>query len=77
MDVVSRSSEFLWTLTFCTLLLAGLGVRFWLASRQVRHVAAHRHQVPSPFDRSITLDAHQKAADYTVAKLRLGLLDTA
>lgn len=77
MDVVSRSSEFLWTLTFCTLLLAGLGVRFWLASRQVRHVAAHRQQVPSPFDRSISLDAHQKAADYTVSKLRLGLLDTA
>jgi len=77
MDVVSRSSEILWTLSFCTLLLAGLGVRFWLASRQVRHVAAHRQQVPSPFDRSISLDAHQKAADYTVAKLRLGLLDTA
>ena len=77
MDDVLQTQEWLWTLAFCALLLAGLVTRFWLATRQVRHVARHRHEVPAPFQGTISLDAHQKAADYTVAKLRLGLIDTA
>ncbi|MCU0932003.1 MAG: M48 family metallopeptidase [Serpentinimonas sp.] len=67
----------LWTWTFCALLLAHLGTRFWLASRQIRHVATHRHAVPAPFESTIGLAAHQKAADYTIAKTRLGLLAAA
>jgi STE24 endopeptidase len=43
----------------------------------MRHVAQHRHQVPAPFDATIDIAAHQKAADYTLAKTRFGLLDTA
>lgn len=65
------------TFAFAAFLLAGLGVKFWLASRQVRHVAAHRSAVPQAFADKISLAAHQKAADYTVAKARLGLLETA
>jgi STE24 endopeptidase len=52
-------------------------VKFWLASRQVRHVAQHRDAVPAPFAGTVSLSAHQKAADYTIAKARVGLLETA
>ena len=58
-------------------MMAGLVTRFWLASRQIRHVAGHRLAVPAPFSGTITLAAHQKAADYTIAKSRFGLLETA
>ena len=65
------------TLAFALALLTGLGLKFWLASRQVRHVARHRQEVPAAFAGTITLAAHQKAADYTVAKTRFGLLELA
>lgn len=65
------------TMAFALALVAGLAVKFWLASRQVRHVARHRHAVPAAFEQAITLAAHQKAADYTVAKTRFGLLEMA
>ena len=65
------------TALFCALLGLGLLTRFALASRQIRHVARHRDQVPAPFDATIALDAHRKAADYTIAKTRFGLLSTA
>lgn len=61
------------TLIFISLLLASTLIRLWLAGRHVRHVQEHRLQVPAAFSPSITLDAHQKAADYTVAKSKLGL----
>ncbi len=62
------------SLVFCAVLLASLAVKFWLAGRQMRHVHQHRHAVPAPFDATIALDAHQRAADYTIAKLRFGLV---
>jgi STE24 endopeptidase len=65
------------TLVFAAFLLAGLAVRFWLSTRQMRHVAAHRDAVPPPFAQTISLAAHQRAADYTIARGRFGLLETA
>lgn len=65
------------TLLFAAALLASLMVKFWLSTRQMRHVAAHRNAVPAAFAQTITLAAHQKAADYTLAKGRFGLLSTA
>jgi len=62
------------SLAFAVALAASLLVKFWLASRQVRHVAAHRGRVPAAFAGSVTLAAHQKAADYTIARSRFGLL---
>lgn len=67
----------LWTAIFCALLVGTLLTRLWLASRHIRHVAQHRAAVPAPFDTTIDLAAHHKAADYTIAKTRFGLLDTA
>jgi STE24 endopeptidase len=71
------SPSILFTSLFAIALVASLLTKFWLASRQVRHVAQHREKVPEVFSQSISLDAHQKAADYTVAKARLGMLETA
>lgn len=65
------------TLLFALALVASLSVKLYLATRQMRHVAAHRDAVPAPFHASVTLAAHQKAADYTLAKGRFGLLSMA
>ena len=65
------------TLVFAAALLASLCIKFWLATRQMRHVAAHRGAVPAAFAATITLAAHQRAADYTLAKSRFGLLTMA
>jgi STE24 endopeptidase len=65
------------TLLFAAALVASLALEFWLATRQMRHVARHRNAVPAPFDATIPLAAHQRAADYTLAKGRFGLLTTA
>ncbi len=50
-------------------------LRAWLISRQVRHVAQHRPAVPAAFAHRISLAAHQKAADYTLAKAKVSLID--
>ena len=65
------------TLAFAAVLMASLLLKFWLASRQMRHVAAHRNAVPQAFADRITLQAHQKAAAYTIAQARLGILELA
>ena len=71
------SPSLLLTLAFAAALSLGLALKFWLASRQIRHVARHRSTVPPAFAERIPLAAHQKAADYTIAKGRLGLLEMA
>jgi STE24 endopeptidase len=53
-----------------------LSVRLWLARRQVAHVSAHRDAVPAAFAHDIGLAAHHKAADYTVAKQRMGVVES-
>lgn len=65
------------TSCFIAALLVSLALKFWLATRQMRHVALHRNEVPAAFAATIPLAAHQKAADYTLAKGRFGLLGTA
>ena len=65
------------SITLATLLVANLLTKLWLTSRQVRHVAQHRNAVPVAFAHTITLASHQKAADYTLEKARVGLIDLA
>jgi STE24 endopeptidase len=69
------TASLLFTALFCALLVVGLIARMVLASRQIRHVARHRDTVPAAFSDTISLPAHQKAADYTIAKSRFGLLE--
>jgi len=65
---------------FSTLFLAAVAltllVKLALMLRQIRHVQSRRDAVPAPFAESISLDAHRKAADYTAARMRLGVVDT-
>ena len=63
------------TLTFIALLILTTLIRLWLGSRQIRHVQANRAQVPTAFADNISLEAHQKAADYSSAKTRLVLVE--
>jgi STE24 endopeptidase len=60
---------------FVAALVLTTGVRLWLATRHRAHVAAHRGEVPVAFREAIPLEAHQKAADYTVARAGLGRTD--
>ncbi|MES2743133.1 MAG: M48 family metallopeptidase [Pseudomonadota bacterium] len=62
------------SILFVSFLVLTLLVRFWLATRHIRHVLAKRAAVPAEFAEKIPLAAHQKAADYTVAKTKFGLL---
>ncbi|HEY3048018.1 MAG TPA: M48 family metallopeptidase [Polaromonas sp.] len=73
----SLDYSLVFTLVFAAVLVLGLLAKFYLASRQIRHVAQHRNQVPAAFAATISLEAHQKAADYTVTKTRFGMLETA
>ncbi len=65
------------TLTFVFISLLALTVitRLWLGARQIAHVQKNRIQVPAAFSENITLEAHQKAADYSTAKTKLGLTE--
>jgi len=65
--------------TFTAVFIAALalttGLRLWLARRHIRHIASCRDRVPADFSGHIELAAHQKAADYSTAKTRLGMID--
>ncbi len=65
------------SLAFALAVAAWLAVQLWLATRQMRHVAHHRAAVPARFASNVSLQSHQKAADYTLVKGRFGLLQMA
>jgi STE24 endopeptidase len=62
------------TLFFACFVLASLLTRLWLDHRQARYVARHRDAVPEAFAKDVTALSHQRAADYTLDKLRFGLV---
>jgi len=64
------------TLLFLVALAAETVVRLWLASRQIDAVRAHRDRVPELFADQIPLKDQQRAADYTMARVRLGRYST-
>lgn len=63
------------SILFVFALMANATVRLWLAIRQIRHVAGHRDAVPAAFEGQISLVSHQRAADYTIAKVRFQLVN--
>jgi STE24 endopeptidase len=63
------------TLLFGTALLTATVAQWWLSVRQVRSVVTHREQVPAPFAAVISIEDHRKAADYTVARERVGTVE--
>jgi STE24 endopeptidase len=73
----SQHAPLAMALGFAACLVASMTLKFWLAARQVRYVAQHRGTVPAAFASRISLADHQKAADYTIAQVRLGMLEAA
>jgi len=72
---MSFTSTFILSFTFASLLITTTLIRTWLGRRHIFYVNMHRNQVPTAFSDSITLDAHQKAADYTSAKTKLAIIE--
>ncbi|WP_338847427.1 M48 family metallopeptidase [Massilia sp. W12] len=68
----SHSDTF--TIVFLCFLFLTLGLKLWINSRHIRHILRHRGQTPPEFAHKISLEAHQKAAAYTIAKTKLGLI---
>ena len=64
------------TQIFLYVLVITYSIRMWLGMRHIRHIQSNRTQVPAAFSETISLEAHQRAADYTSAKVKLRLLST-
>jgi len=64
------------TLIFLIALVISYSIQFWLSKRQANYVQNHRATVPAAFINSVSLTAHQKAADYTIEKGKLGDIDS-
>ena len=64
------------SLLFAVAIGLSVALRLWLCSRQIRHVAQHRDEVPEPFADRISLYAHQRAAAYTISRVRLSMLES-
>lgn len=63
------------TLVFLAALIIATGVQFWLSIRQMKHVMKFRSAVPDEFIDKISLEEHQKAADYTLTKGAFGRVE--
>ncbi len=66
----------IFTFIFIFAVIVSHSIEWWLARRQMLHIEAHRDEVPDAFKETISLEAHQKAADYTAAKDRLGRINS-
>jgi len=66
----------LFTWIFLAVLALNVGLKYWLASRQVNYVQQRSDAVPEQFADQVSLEAHRKAASYTVAKQRLVMIET-
>jgi STE24 endopeptidase len=60
---------------FVIALVGAMSLQWWLNRRQLQHIARHRGAVPEAFTDRISLAAHQKAADYTSARVRLAQIE--
>ena len=67
--------EATFTSIFIGAVVTATAVQLWLATRQLRHVRQHADAVPAQFEGRITQTQHGKAADYTVARVRIGIVD--
>jgi len=63
------------SIVFLAFVALGVTLEWWLAHRQIQHVQANAGKVPEAFADSISLDAHQKAAAYTIARNRVGVVE--
>ena len=73
---MTLSPSYTLNLLFVALLTLTTVTRIWLGSRHIGFILGHRNRVPEAFAKNISLEAHQKAADYTSAKTKLALIET-
>lgn len=64
------------TIIFLFALIVSYSIQFWLSMRQSDYVMKHRDAVPDAFKDKVSHEAHQKAADYTIDKGKLGKIDS-
>jgi len=57
------------TILFLVSLFAYVAIELWLNDKNQQHISAHRAEVPADFSQVVELEAHQKAADYSLTKL--------
>lgn len=60
---------------FIVALIGALALQWWLMARQNKHVSQCSTSVPEAFTNKINLEAHQKAASYTIAKLNVSKIE--
>ncbi len=65
----------LFSTLFIFMIILAAGTHIWLSLRQIKHVTLYRDKTPAAFAEKISLDEHQKAADYTIAKEKLGNIE--
>ncbi len=65
------TNAYFFTLAFAAALVGGFLIRSYLSMRQARHVFVNRGAVPKAFTEKVSQASHERAADYTLAKLRL------
>jgi STE24 endopeptidase len=64
------------SIIFLSLVVLTTLTRIWLGNRHISFILSHRHQVPPAFNQDISLEAHQKAADYSAAKTKLVIAES-
>ncbi len=63
------------TLVFLSFLTVSVLIQFWLSQRHLAYIASNKDKVPDAFSDKISLDAHQKAAEYTTTNTRIGIFE--
>ncbi len=64
------------SILFISLVVLTTLTRIWLGNRHISFVQKHRNEVPKAFSKDISIEAHQKAADYTSAKTKLVIAES-
>jgi STE24 endopeptidase len=64
---------FVAALIFAAIISSGL-LELYLERRQLSFVAAHKNKVPAAFANQLTLDEHDRAADYTIARTKISMV---
>ncbi len=73
-DFIPMNDLHPFTLLFLFMLMTSTLMRLYLSHRQLASITRHRDKVPADFASHISLEDHQKAADYTAEKVRFGRL---
>ena len=62
------------TILLLLALFASFFIKLWLSNRHKNYISKNRNIVPTFFEKNISLNEHQKAADYSIDKIRLSRL---